>query len=164
MNILTHRAYELEMPWKTRKDYNRKKLVASQISEFFSSFISLGFASSLAAAVARHYTSNHENLWVKGPRSWKAMPMKRKPAGSSQRYEMRHFPVCGSMVSLDRRMLPWGLIDFIPPILYFVPQKGMQLKMRNDMPSTSLPSIGSGEEITVAVASGDVVGPRIRSA
>ena len=60
----------------------------------------------------------------------------RKPAGSSQRCEMRHFLACDSMVSLDMRLLPWGLIDFIPPMLYFVAQKGMRLKMWNGMPNT----------------------------
>jgi hypothetical protein len=51
------------------------------------------------------------------------------------------------------------------PMLYSVPQKGMRLKMRNEMLKTSLPSIGSGEEITVLAApSGDAVYPRIRYA
>lgn len=51
------------------------------------------------------------------------------------------------------------------PMLYSVPQKGMRLKMRNEVRKTSLYSIGSGEEITVLAApSGDVVYPRIRYA
>lgn len=71
--------------------------------------MSLEFASSLAAAVAGHYASNHENLLVEGPQPWKEIPMKRKLVGSSQRYEMRDFPVCDLMVEDCVKRLSLGI-------------------------------------------------------